>query len=381
MTRKLTQEGFLEKARQAHGDRYSYEKSKYIGTDTDIIITCHVHGDFLSTPYRHVRGSGCVKCATEKTAKKRALTNGQFVEKAHKVHKGKYDYSPVVYVNTYTSVEIICPEHGPFMQTPASHLAGSNCPTCDSIKTSRRFSKTLGHFLNKAVEVHGDKYDYSKFVYTKSGAKSIIICQKHGEFLQSSNRHLAGEGCRKCASERVGDVCRKTQEDFLEDAVKRHGNLYDYSETVYKTIKIKVDIRCPIHGIFRQNPGSHTQGQGCPACAISGYASNKPGIIYVLTSDKLTKVGISNKSGKSRAKHVSRESGIEFTEAFSAKFDDGTIAPSIENILLQELRSKYENPVDKFNGYTECFYDVDYEELIERLGALISQSVELSTNN
>jgi hypothetical protein len=37
---------------------------------------------------------------------------GDFIKKANEIHKGKYDYSKVVYINNKTNVCIICPEHG-----------------------------------------------------------------------------------------------------------------------------------------------------------------------------------------------------------------------------------------------------------------------------
>ena len=58
--------------------------------------------------------------------------------------------------------------------------------------------KTITQFITDAVSVHGTKYDYSKFIYTNWQTKSIIICRLHGEFLQTPNSHLRGEGCYEC---------------------------------------------------------------------------------------------------------------------------------------------------------------------------------------
>ena len=54
----------------------------------------------------------------------------EFVERANKVHSGKYDYSKSIYENTDTKVCIICPEHGEFWQSPHHHLNGVGCPKC-----------------------------------------------------------------------------------------------------------------------------------------------------------------------------------------------------------------------------------------------------------
>ncbi len=57
---------------------------------------------------------------------------------------------------------------------------------------------TTKEIIKKFKQVHGDKYDYSKFEYLNNRTKSIIICKEHGEFKQSSKEHLRKRGCRKC---------------------------------------------------------------------------------------------------------------------------------------------------------------------------------------
>ena len=57
--------------------------------------------------------------------------------------------------------------------------------------------KTI-EFINKSKEVHGDKYDYSKVVYENNLKEVLIICKKHGEFLQLPKTHKRGSGCNSC---------------------------------------------------------------------------------------------------------------------------------------------------------------------------------------
>lgn len=57
-----------------------------------------------------------------------------------------------------------------------------------------------------------------------------------------------------------------TTEEFIEKARKVHGDKYDYSITVYKGRREKIDIICPIHGKFTQNAGKHLNGAGCEKC-------------------------------------------------------------------------------------------------------------------
>jgi hypothetical protein len=62
---------------------------------------------------------------------------------------------------------------------------------------------------------------------------------------------------------------------FISKASILHNNKYDYSLTGYKHSKAKVDILCPIHGLFRQMPNDHLNGRGCPKCGAEKVASIK----------------------------------------------------------------------------------------------------------
>ena len=57
-----------------------------------------------------------------------------------------------------------------------------------------------------------------------------------------------------------------TTEEFISKAKKVHGDKYDYSSTNYISSKQKLDIICPIHGIFSQRPTHHLYGCGCKKC-------------------------------------------------------------------------------------------------------------------
>ena len=83
-------------------------------------------------------------------------------------------------------------------------------------------------FVQKAIKVNGDKYDYSITVYTNTRTKLDIICKEHGKFEQLPNHHLNGKQCRKCSMEIVYDNQRLSSEEFIEKAVKVHGNKYGY---------------------------------------------------------------------------------------------------------------------------------------------------------
>ena len=131
---------------------------------------------------------------------------------------------------------------------------------------------TTKDFIERAIKVHGDKYDYSKVEYTNNKTKVCIICPIHGEFWQTPKKHLKGQGCKKCGFKirtPHGPLYSKrlTTKEFINKAIEVHGGKYDYSKVEYVTMKEKVTIVCPYHGIFLQLPSSHLKGHGCPICA------------------------------------------------------------------------------------------------------------------
>lgn len=189
----------------------------------------------------------------------------QFIEKALKVHSDKYDYSKVNYINAKTKVCIICKKHGEFWQTPSGHLSGRGCPVCRYINSAKKNSLTQEDFIEKAISVHGNKYDYSKVQYINNRTKVCIICPKHGEFWQMPTKHIdAKHGCPYCTNHFT-----RTNEQFIKDATSVHGNKFDYSKVEYIASHKKVCIICPKHGEFWQTPHDHLQGNGCPSCNAS----------------------------------------------------------------------------------------------------------------
>ena len=194
-------------------------------------------------------------------------TTEEFIAEAQSVHGDKYDYSNVVYINTHSKVVIICKVHGEFEQTPSKHLVGG-CRKCGRVTSGNKQRKTQEKFIEEAINIHGNIYDYSKVNYVNTDTKVIIICKKHGEFEQIPHSHsITGNGCHKCGDERVRNKLQSKQEEFIEKATKIHGDRYNYSKVNYNGCFNKVLITCLVHGDFEQQPASHIAGRGCPKCA------------------------------------------------------------------------------------------------------------------
>ena len=121
-------------------------------------------------------------------------------------------------------------------------------------------------FIQRAIAIHGNAYDYSRTIFNKSSKKLCIICKKHGEFWQLPHNHLAGYGCQKCKGEKSRIKQQYSLENFIILANKKHGNFYDYSKSDYINNKTHMTIICPVHGEFSQIPSSHLAGKGCKKC-------------------------------------------------------------------------------------------------------------------
>ena len=190
-SRRLSLKEFIQRAEEAHGNRYDYSSVQYRNSSENVTIICHVHGPFDQTPDRHIRGGGCAQCYYDSLK----MTQEDFMKKAKTIHGDKYDYSLVRYSTNKEKVTIICSIHGPFDQTPSIHLSGSNCPQCS------RDSRTLSteEFIDRARIIHKDKYDYSKVIYKNAKEKIEIVCPLHGPFFQLPHSHLSFNGCAKCA--------------------------------------------------------------------------------------------------------------------------------------------------------------------------------------
>ena len=193
---RVTTPIFIERAKAIHGDKYDYTNTVYKGNKAKVTITCREHGDFELTARGHIeRGRGCKKCS--------GYVGGDvglehFMAKAYKVHGDKYNYDKVHYVNERTKVTITCREHGDFEQAPKNHYAGSGCHECGGYVANNVGG--IEHFTKRSIEVHGDKYDYSKVDYVNSDTKVTITCREHGDFEQAPKHHYIGRGCPVCGA-------------------------------------------------------------------------------------------------------------------------------------------------------------------------------------
>ncbi|MGQ0979463.1 DUF723 domain-containing protein [Acinetobacter baumannii] len=128
-----------------------------------------------------------------------------------------------------------------------------------SKKINRKINTDIA--INDFISIHGNKYDYSKFIYLRSMEKSTIICPIHGEFLQSHYNHFIKKaGCPKCAGR------NRTKEEIVDVFTKKHGSRYSYENLIPCKDSEKLEIICKYHGSFWMHYKQHKNGANCPKC-------------------------------------------------------------------------------------------------------------------
>ncbi len=293
--RRFTTEEFKRKARQVHGDRYNYDYVEYITSQTKVKIICSQHGAFLQTPNDHLSGKGCSSCGGVKKS-----TTEKFIQRSLKKHGNKYDYRHVDYKNNQTSVKIICPQHGPFWQTPANHLKGKGCIVCGGkLKLSKE------EFEERARGIHDNKYNYDCVDYQTAHTLVTILCPEHGPFEQTPMNHLTSRiGCPVCSNESSKGI-------------------YGYQW-------------------LRENPHKH----------------NDPCLIYLIEmyddQESFLKLGLTKNSVRERYGSKQARSGYDYEVLFQ---EETTMKQGIilEDMIGDELIDQKYRPFKSFSGRTECF--------------------------
>ena len=266
VNRNITTKSFIEKSKEKFGDAFDYSKTIFTKSSNKICVTCKKHGDLLQYPHQHLK-QGCKHCNKEKKDEKTRL---EFIETANNRYSEKFDYSKVIWNGNHKNVTIICSKHGEFEQMPSNHLQGkTGCPKCRREEQAINSHYTTEQFIEKAREVHGQKFNYEKTVYTGTYNDITIICPIHGEFQQRATTHLNSYGCNQCAMDSIKKHNKKSTKQFIRECEEVHGKRYDYSKISYVNAYTPIEIICKEHGSFWQTPTHHLRGYRCPVCQES----------------------------------------------------------------------------------------------------------------
>jgi hypothetical protein len=274
IARKQTssQEDFIKKCEEKHPNKLDYTETIYVNQSTPAIFICKICQNKFERDPAHMlgngRGHGCRVCNG-------GVKDDQetFIKKAKSKHGEKFKYHLVEYVNSLTKVKIICDKGHEFEQAPNHHLNGDGCRKC------RGYYRTTSDFIALSKEKFGeDKFDYSKTNFIDMNTVVILICHKGHQFNAVPQIHLREDSlgcCIECARLHSKERMSYTQEKWIELALLKHDNFYDYTKVKYESSQAHVIIICPKHGEFEQTPASHLSGTGCRQCGIERCISSK----------------------------------------------------------------------------------------------------------
>ena len=112
-----------------------------------------------------------------------------FLARCSNKHGDQYDYSETLFVNMKTKIAYNCKKHGRCEQFPVPHLR-TGCRRCEAYRRSRVLALTTEMFKAKAIQRHGDRYDYSLIQYEDQTDICLVVAVKNVDFVSG----LASEG-------------------------------------------------------------------------------------------------------------------------------------------------------------------------------------------
>lgn len=304
-------EYFRNQAIEVHGDKYLYEKVVYFRENSEVIITCRKHGDFNQLPVVHIGGSGCPKCAHERRGMSSRRSHNSFIEKFKEVNKelfdkleiigeyenahikilaknkyglvnitpnwilsgrgvgikaalnktlyfismakekhgDKYDYSKVAYINGRVKIEIICPIHGSFMQTPNNHLhpKAYGCSMCHGVFNKKYSKNNIPTYETFAKDFKSINIKCRRNIFDNNILEvPCYFCGKMfiPSYISALNKkntirgNMSGENNMYC-SEKCKDDC--TVYNFRSDSIDPNSKLYVGKSDQQKARACKTD--------------------------------------------------------------------------------------------------------------------------------------------
>lgn len=230
---QLTKEEFIKRLIAIFGGAYDYSLVEYRGYKVPVKLVCPTHGVFEKQAGMLLAGKGCKQCGIKRRAEKRRgvsrptkipadVRGSTFVEKAEKIHNGKYDYSEVNYATSQQPVDIICPKHGKFQQTPNNHLQGKGCIkcTCNAISRVEQSLKDAFPQFEQSNRTQLDGLELDLYEPNKRIAVEVNGVHWHTtEFGKTRNYHL--HKTELCASQGI------TLLHFWDSEVIEHRSLVE----------------------------------------------------------------------------------------------------------------------------------------------------------
>lgn len=214
MNRKKTKEEFIKNAVIVHSNLYDYSFIEYHGNKIKICINCFKHGQFWQTPNNHLRGNKCKKCSLEELSKLQNKGKEQFIVDAIKIHNNLYDYSNVIYKNSFTKLKLLCNRCNKlFYIRPHDHLSKKvGCAACaaknfvSALET--KWLDELGiEFKNRQIYINLRNYT---FLVDGFDSKTKTIYEFFGDYWHGNPKKYEKNKINKKCNTTFGELYDKT---------------------------------------------------------------------------------------------------------------------------------------------------------------------------
>jgi len=128
-----------------------------------------------------------------------------FIKGRMEKHGNFYDYSKSVFTRWDDNVEIICPDHGSFWQSPRNHITcGSGCIKCGYEKTRQRLTKNddwneMKRIVNDVIKNLNGKFPTQDYVqsHNLSDVKRVILKLGGYTLAQEKFGFIPRQKCKK----------------------------------------------------------------------------------------------------------------------------------------------------------------------------------------
>lgn len=142
-----------------------------------------------------------------------------------------------------------------------------------------RKRKTRDHWINRALEIHGDSYDYSEFYPESVKSKSRVTCNFTGESWMITPDNLVNNkrGCPCCKGRRISESKTMPYEQALSRLQSKHPHITIVEDT-YNGFSKTCEMICEEHGLFCSDPEQvYSSPHGCIQCVEdTGYNRHRP---------------------------------------------------------------------------------------------------------
>jgi hypothetical protein len=235
-------------------------------------------------------------------------------------------------------------------------------------------------FVTRSKEHYGDRYDYSKSVYKNKRTKIEVVCRSHGSFYPRAGDHMSGgNGCPKCAVEKLGETCIVPLSVWKNRLTKNHPNVILLSDNLgYHT---RADFSCSIHGKFSSLLGNiDTYKSLCPKCRKltsskqtirKNLIGSKATVYYVyIPSLKMYKIGVTIQKLKRRLNKLEFDIILTISYPYLQAIE-------VEYYLHQNLTEyKYKGDLKLLQSGNFELYTVDVKDkILELLGLYRGDSI------